>query len=120
MAAEVQKIETEVAVNAVTEADAKVEKIKADRKAKVEARCAKRDQWRGPFKIAGKIANAYDREPGKMWTATLLGGLAGAGIVKVVEKTVDYVKSRSAEEADSEDLKVIEEAETEAPFDTEA
>ena len=118
MAAEVQKIETEVAVNAVTEADAKVEKIKADRKAEVEARCAKRDKWKGPFKIAGKIANAYDREPGKMWGATLLGGGVGAGIVLLVEKTVDYVKSRGTEEADSEDLEVeTEVGVTEAPFD---
>lgn len=121
MAAEVQKIETEVAVNAVAEADAKVEKIKADKMAKVEARCAKRDQWRGPLKIVGKIANAYDREPGKMWAATLIGGAAGAGIVKLVEKTVDYVKSRGAEEVTSEDedLEVTDEA-REAPFDTEA
>lgn len=119
MAAEVQKIETEVAVNAVAEADAKVEKIKADKKANVDARCAKRDQWKGPFKLVGKIINAYDREPGKMWTATLLGGAAGVGIVKAVEKTVDYVRSRGAEEVTSEDedLEVTDEA-IEAPFET--
>lgn len=97
---------------AVEAAEKNVEDAKAKKKAKVEARCAKRDQWKGPFKVVGKIANAYDREPGKMWTATLLGGAAGAGIVIGVEKAVEHFSSK----ADTSDEEISDEA-VEAPFD---
>lgn len=112
----VEKIETTVAVDAVTKADEKVKAIQAERKAAVEARCAKRDKWRGPLKIVGKIVNAYDREPAKMWGSTLLGGAAGAGLVILVEKTVEHFgKSKDVDETTEDE---IEEVEAEVPFDT--
>ena len=93
-----EEIEAKVAVSAVEEAEKKVEDIKTKKKAALEARCAKREQWRGPFKVVGKIVNAYDREPVKMWGATLAGGAAGAGAVKLVEKAINHFSAKKADE----------------------
>jgi len=113
-----EEIEAKSAVEAVEVAEKKVEDIKTQKKAALEARCAKREQWRGPFKLVGKFVNAYDREPGKMWGATLLGGAAGAGVVVLVEKVVDHFSAKKADAIDEASTdETDEEVVDTTPFD---
>ena len=103
--------ETEIKeLASVEEAEKKVADLKAKKKAEVAARCAKRLTWKGPFKLVGRLFNEYDEHPAEMWTGTLLGGAAGAGIVVGVKKAVEHFSSKT------EDEEVSDEAE-QAPFD---
>ena len=111
-----EKAEKDIALQEVEKADEKVNAIKAERKAKVEARCAKRDNWKGPFKLLGKVVNAYDREPGKMWGATVVGGGIGGLIVLGVQEGIKHFGNKT-DDATEETEEVVEET---APFDTEA
>lgn len=96
----------------VEEAEKKVADLKAERKAKVAARCAKRLTWKGPFKLVGRLFNEYDEHPAEMWTGTLLGGVLGAAAVIGVKKAVEHFSSK----ADTSDEEISDEA-VEAPFD---
>lgn len=111
-----QEVEANVAIESVKEADKKVADIKADKAAKKAARMQKRLEWKGPFKLVGKLVNAYDENPGEMWTATLLGGGLGGLAVVGVKKAISVFKK---DEEATEETPLLEEA-NEAPFDTEA
>lgn len=113
-----QEVEAEVAIESVKEADKKVADIKAERAAKKAARMQKRLQWKGPFKPLGTLVNAYDENPGKMWTATALGGGLGGLVVLGVQKAIEKFGNKT-EEVTEEETPLLEEA-NEAPFDTEA
>ena len=114
MANKKQEIETTVAIEEVKKADEKVEKIKADRAAKKAARMQKRLEWKGPFKLVGKIINAYDERPGEMVTATLLGGGAGAAAVWGGRKLLDKYGKKTDDVTGTDETS--DEAE-EAPFE---
>lgn len=109
--------EVQKGLEAVKTAEEKVEKIKAERAAKKAARCAKRLEWKGPFKFVGKIVNAYDEKPVEMWTGTLLGGAAGAAAVFGGRKLLDKFCNNTEAETETEEK---EEGTETAPFDTEA
>lgn len=114
--AEVERIETEKAVEAVTKADDKVKQIEAEKTAKKKVRQDKRANWKGPLKLIGKAINYIEDHP----VATTVSVLAGVPIG--VAGVVAYEKFVKKSDDDTVDVEVeIEETETEqAPFDTEA
>lgn len=114
--AEVEKIETKVAVEAVEAADKKVADIKAERAAKKAERQDKRLGWKGPFKLIGKGINFVEDHPVATGISVLAGVPIGAAGV------ILYNKYGKKSDDDTVDVEVeIEETETEqAPFDTEA
>ena len=114
--AEVEKIETKVAVEAVEAADKKVADIKAERAAKKAERQNKRLGWKGPFKLIGKGINFVEDHPVATGISVLAGVPIGAAGV------ILYNKYGKKSDDDTVDVEVeIEETETEqAPFDTEA
>ena len=116
--AEKEKQEVQKGLEAVQVAEEKVEKIKAEKAAKKAARCAKRLEWKGPFKLVGKLINAYDEKPVEMWTGTLLGGAVGAAAVFGGQKLLEKFGKKDEEETVEEETPILE-SET-APFDTEA
>lgn len=116
-----EKVETQeetkvaTAIEKAKAAEENVKKIKAERAAKKAARCAKRLEWKGPFKPLGKLINAYDEHPGEMVTGTLLGGAAGAGAVIGIRALLDKFGNKSevkaTETTDVDDEVVIEDKE---------
>ncbi len=112
MADKKTEVEANVKLEEVKKAEERVEQIKAERAAKVAARCAKRLEWKGILKPLGRIANAYDEHPGEMITGTLFGGAVGAGIAYGVMKLVDKFGNKT-EVTEGE---ISDEAE-EAPFE---
>lgn len=115
--AEVERIETEKAVEAVEAADKKLADIKAEKAAKKAERQNKRLGWKGPFKYVGKFINVVEDHPVATGICVLAGVPIGVGGVYLYDK---YGKKNSDD--DTVDVEVeIEETETEqAPFDTEA
>ena len=114
MANKKTEVEANVKLEEVKKAEEKVEQIKAEKAAKCAARCAKRLEWKGPFKLVGKIVNAYDEKPLEMWTATIAGGGLGGLIFFGVEKAIDKYGNKTEEVTEVDEIS--DEAE-EAPFE---
>lgn len=116
MANEVEKIETKVAVEAVTEADKKIADIKAEKAAKKAARQNKRLGWKGPGKLVGKAINFVEDHPVATTVSFLAGvpvGVAGVLIYQKLSNKSDDVAEEATESNETEES-------NEAPFDTEA
>lgn len=104
-----EKIEKDVALEAVREADEKVADIKAEKAAKKAKRQEARANWKGPLKAIGKGINWCENNPGPAAVCLVTGtGLGWAG--KVV---YDHFKSKNAGATEETEVE-------EAPFDTEA
>ena len=107
-----EKAEKDVAIEAVKEADKKVDDIKAERAAKRAVRFAKRENWWGPFKYAGKLFNVVEEHPVASATCALTGGAAAVALV--IGK--DHFFGKKEEDVTEESTEEV----VEAPFDTEA
>lgn len=105
-----EEIETKVAVEAVNEAEAKVEKIKAEKLAKKAERQNKRLEWKH-FKWVGKSINWVENNPVGAAVSVLTGTGIGYGIAKGIEI---YKSKKSTAELPEETTS--DEAE-EAPFE---
>ena len=117
MAAEVEKIEVNQAVTTVTEADKKVEQIKAEKAAKKAERQNKRLAWKGPFKYVGKFINVVEDHPVATGVSVLAGVPLGVGAVYLYDK---YAKKADDVVDDTTDEPLETTEVDEAPFDTEA
>lgn len=111
MANEVEKIEANVAVNAVAEADKKVADIKAEKAAK---KAAKHQETLVKHPRIGKFLNWVDDHKVHIITGALTGGAGFVGGV-LWERHINKASGNSEPE-----IQEIEETEAEPPFDTEA
>ena len=113
----VEKIESTVAVEAVTKADEKVKNLEAEKAAKKAEKQLKRANWKGPLKVVGKFFNVCEDHPVAMGASALLGAAAPVAFGIYL-----WDKSKKSENADvtvDVDITETEEA-NEPPFDTEA
>ena len=114
----VEKVETNVAVEAVTKADNKVKQIEAEKTAKRKVRQDKRANWKGPLKLIGKAINYIEDHP----VATTVSVLAGVpiGVVGVVAYEKFVKKSDDGTDEVTEEETNTEIEADEPPFDAEA
>ena len=99
-----EKVEAKAAVNAVAEADAKVEAIKAEKIAKKaqkqEARLA---NWK--WKGAAKAVNYVENNAKPIGIGMAIGGPLGVGIAYGIKKGVELYQSKKAgAETDAADV----------------
>ena len=112
----VEKIESAVAVDAVTKADEKVKNLEAEKAAKKAEKQLKRANWKGPFKVVGKFFNVCEDHPIAMGTSALLGAAAPVAFGIYLwdkSKKSDDVVEEATDDTETEEA-------VEPPFDTEA
>lgn len=116
MANEVEKIESNIAVEAVQKADDKVQQIKAEKAAKKAKRQNDRlVNWK--WKVAAKVANYVENNIGAVTLGMAVGGPGAVLLYESGKRIYQKYKDKGTEEA-------VTEPETtepvEPPFDTEA